>query len=165
MDAEFVIGKVPKVIKIERIHASPVSGVTDDGEEVVEDNLHLELRNVGKKTLSFIDCTISYKDKKGATLGKDSDGSFDECKPKETYKFSIPFFVPEDARHNSDAERKHIRENIYMVSRFIGTIWFYQISKWVMYITNRSTLDGSLRLRRTVTACELNRYVLRRQYG
>lgn len=96
MDAEFVIGKVPKVIKIERIHASPVSGVTDDGEEVVEDNLHLELRNVGKKTLSFIDCTISYKDKKGATLGKDSDGSFDECKPKETYKFSIPFFVPEE---------------------------------------------------------------------
>ena len=28
----------------------------------------------------------------------------------------------------------------------------------VLCITNRSTLDGSLRLRRNVAACELNRY-------
>ena len=94
MSSEIEVVKVPDEIKIEGMAIKPVRGITEEGKTIYEDNLQLELRNIGKLPFSFIDCTISYRNNIGKFIGSDSDGTFDELNPNDTCIISIPFFVP-----------------------------------------------------------------------
>ena len=61
MRSDINIIKTHKDLKVEGMVTKPVRGVTDEGPTIYEDNLQLELKNIGKKPISFIECTISNK--------------------------------------------------------------------------------------------------------
>lgn len=95
MHADIVIKKLSSNVNILGMATKPVRGITEEGTTVYEDNHQIDLQNKGKKSLSFIDCTILYRGQDHKFLGSDSDGSFDELKPGESCVISIPAFIPE----------------------------------------------------------------------
>ncbi|MFC1684755.1 hypothetical protein ACFL0R_04705 [Pseudomonadota bacterium] len=90
------VGKVPEDIGIESMYVSPIEFESDEGESIREDNLHLVIRNIGRKTISFLDCEIIHMNHSGKEVGSDSDGTFDLIKPNGIYEISVPFFTPPD---------------------------------------------------------------------
>ena len=124
MSTDFFLGKVPTDLTIESMSTELVKGTTDEGEVIYEENLLLVLRNNGKKAVSYIDCTIYYKDHNGSKIGQDSDGSFDICKPNETYKLSIPFFVPD----NTESKQVDITINYKQSMLEVVLIWLVVLS-------------------------------------
>ena len=123
MHSDINISKCHKNIKIEGMVTKPVRGVTDEGTTIYEDNLQLELKNVGKKSISFIDCTISYRDKNNKFIGSDSDGTFDELKPNENCIISIPFFIPDNTiKKELDITAQFKESNIYAIKYWLIAI-------------------------------------------
>ena len=113
--------KIHKDLKVEGMVTKPVTSVTDEGEIIYEDNLQLELKNIGKKPISFIDCTISYRNNNGDFIGSDSDGTFDELKPNNSCISSMPFFIPENTvKKDLEIKVKHKERNFLTIK--IGLI-------------------------------------------
>lgn len=113
------IGKVPEDIEIEKMYVSPVEVESDEGDSIIEDNLHLEVRNIGRKTISFLDCKIKYLGRSGKEIGSDSDGTFDLIKTNEMYEISVPFFTPPDTmEHKLDITiqyKNSLMQNLFML--------------------------------------------------
>ncbi|MFT5521386.1 MAG: hypothetical protein ACI9IA_001987 [Enterobacterales bacterium] len=95
MNKEIQIKKVPSRIKILGMTAKSVRGITEDGKTIYESNLQLELKNIGKRPLSFVECTLSYHSESNEFLGFDSDGSFSIIKPEDIFYISIPALHPD----------------------------------------------------------------------
>lgn len=96
MSSDINIEEVPKNIQIKGIVTKPVRGITDEGKTIYEENLQLKLLNSGKKSISYIDCTLSYSSSKGEFLGGDSDGTLDVLKPNHSCLISIPMYIPKE---------------------------------------------------------------------
>lgn len=95
MHSDIKIKKIASNVEICGIATKPVRGITEDGKTIYENNLQLELKNSGRKPLSFIDCTLSYRGEDNEFLGSDSDGSLSTTAPNERFIISIPAFIPE----------------------------------------------------------------------
>ena len=96
MIKDIEIKKLPSEIEICGMIKKPVRGITEEGETIYEEDIQVELKNVGKKCLSFVDCNLSYRNERDEFIGCDSDGSLSLVKPNETLFVSIPMLAPEN---------------------------------------------------------------------
>ena len=132
MHSDIEIKKLSSNVNILGMATKPVRGITKEGTTVYEDNLQIDLQNVGKKSLSFIDCTISYRAQDNKFLGSDSDGSFDELKPGESCVISIPVFIPQgtvktELKITSDEAQSNLMRYGSLV--FLGAITLFWVIK------------------------------------
>ncbi|WP_444907149.1 hypothetical protein ACJJIR_01990 [Microbulbifer sp. SSSA008] len=94
MNKDIEIKKLPPEIKVCGMAIKPVRGVTEEGKTIYEEDMQIELKNIGGKALSFVDCNLSYYDAQGEFIGCDSDGSLSLVKPNESVFVSIPMLSP-----------------------------------------------------------------------